>query len=593
MKTMLSISLWQRLSLATALAAMFMLLTLAGLSLAAPTQQKTTVVPTQLSLVSVNGSQLIVQKRQPDGALADPQPYVIKGVNWSPASPCTTQSQLPEEFAKWDEVDIPLMAAMGVNTIRTFWDFGTGPTATQILDTLYENDIMVIMVVDKTIAEADNITPTVSTYKDHPAILMWAVGNEWDLNHYYGRFPNTEQSADFTEEAAQLVHNLDPNHPVASVLGDIDRGPSQPLRPLPWSPAIISTQEIVNELVPSVEVWGANIYRNATFGGLFGEWQQVSSKPMFVSEFGADSYDHRLDAENQPMQADFDKGLWKEIFLHLSADRSDNPSLGGLIFEWNDEWWKNGNPCQQDISPEMNFGQPDLYNDEEWFGLVNIERQPKQAYDRMKESFLSNSSITLTTQITFSAISIAHSQFFKNEAGFCRKESDGGGGRGLNFAFIDPTDGAIEECRNFDTWYDKQAFVTMTHFISTEIPPGSIILVAIADEAGFIQNPLAGTDCHTPSPDPRVEMGYQALESLGSQYIRQVGYWGSWAMIAIKGQSVLTEAYHDPIYNPPVNGFCQLQSRVSTQITATMAISMVCPAIIPENSVYLPLILKN
>jgi len=41
------------------------------------------------SLVFLNGRQLIVSKRNPDGTLAPFEPYVIKGVNWSPASTTT------------------------------------------------------------------------------------------------------------------------------------------------------------------------------------------------------------------------------------------------------------------------------------------------------------------------------------------------------------------------------------------------------------------------------------------------------------------------------------------------------------------------
>lgn len=60
-------------------------------------------------------------------------------------------------------------------------------------------------------------------------------------------------------------------------------------------------------------------------------------------------------------------------------------------------------------------------------------------------------------------------------------------------------------------------------------------------------------------------------------------------MIAIKGEGFLAEASRDPAYNPPSNGFCQRQSLVSTQVTATVPISMVSPM----KQIYLPLVLKN
>lgn len=201
-----------------------------------------------------------------------------------------------------------------------------------------------------------------------------------------------------------------------------------------------------------------------------------------------------------------------------------------------------------------------------------------------------HTSIVVTTPVTLSAFSAYTSQFSKNGVNFCYKVGGGGGGRGLNIAVINPISGVIESCSNFDTWSNKQAFVTLADYISNTIPTDSIVLIAIADEGGFIRYSPPESNCHTPWVDSRVELGYQALESLGSTQIRQVGYWGSWAMIAIKGQGALLEAYHDPVYNPPANGFCQLQSRVSTLITATVPIITESP---PEWKVYLPVVLKN
>jgi hypothetical protein len=43
-----------------------------------------------------------------------------------------------------------------------------------------------------------------------------------------------------------------------------------------------------------------------------------------------------------------------------------------------------------------------------------------------------------------------------------------------------------------------------------------------------------------------VEQGYEALEALGSQQIRQVQYNGGWAMLVIKGQGVLAEGISEP-----------------------------------------------
>jgi len=43
-------------------------------------------VPMEPSEVWIQGTQLIVRKRQPDGSLDSPKPYIIEGVTWAPST---------------------------------------------------------------------------------------------------------------------------------------------------------------------------------------------------------------------------------------------------------------------------------------------------------------------------------------------------------------------------------------------------------------------------------------------------------------------------------------------------------------------------
>ena len=330
------------------------------------------------SLVTVSGRQVIVQKRRPDNSLGSAQPYRIKGVNWAPASQGSGPADRQAQYAIWQAIDIPLMHEMHANTVRVFLDFGTDQTALGVLDDLQRQGIMAIVTVDKMVNDTENITTVVNAYKNHPAVLMWSLGNEWNINLYFGKFGSVDDAAQATEQAAVQIKGLDPNHPVISSFGDID---IRHLTPLSKSAAIINTQ------VPSADVWGLNIFRGTTFGTLFDQWASISTKPMFLGEFGTDAFNQNTGQEDQVLQANLDGNLWDEIADRLSADDPMRPALGGCVFEWNDEWWKAGNPSSHDGGGFVSGGHPDGFSNEEWYGVVDIARNKRQAFYALQTRF--------------------------------------------------------------------------------------------------------------------------------------------------------------------------------------------------------------
>jgi hypothetical protein len=132
-----------------------------------------------------------------------------------------------------------------------------------------------------------------------------------------------------------------------------------------------------------------NVYRGASFGSLFSDWSSISAKPMFLAEYGADAYrtaslDLMDGSEDQSMQAGFDRGLWNQIVPNLSALNLFGICVGGVVFEWNDEWWKASAQLGASVDNQENLGfaasQPDNFSNEEWYGLVAIDRRVRQAY---------------------------------------------------------------------------------------------------------------------------------------------------------------------------------------------------------------------
>ncbi len=425
-------------------------------------------VPVGPSDVYIEGTQLIVRKRKADGSLDAAKPYIIKGVTYSPATRAPAYGPNPfnpnitvpygfffdwpgrdpqghvvlgfwmqEEVQARYSVDLPLIANMSANTIRLYNEPNSDPLiVSQILDACYENGIMVIMTVaqSKTDLDSGRHLVIVNQYKDHPAILMWALGNEWNFTRYYGYVTMTE-AITATNTAAEQIKLSDSNHPVSSSLGDRFSqvpptcNPQDPCCGPPPSDYAQTAISYIVPAVPNVDIWGLNVYRGTSFGELFNQWQSVSATlPFYMSEFGTDSFlaesyqvvscyqaDEVNGQEAQAQQAALVQGLWSEIAPQLSAVDTSAACTGGFVHEFNDELWKVGsyhvglgglvdyngpdnipNTADDDTSyDEYNregyvlFSGIDNVLNEEYFGLVNADRAPKQAYDTLQQFYFS------------------------------------------------------------------------------------------------------------------------------------------------------------------------------------------------------------
>ncbi|MFH1754057.1 MAG: glycoside hydrolase family 2 TIM barrel-domain containing protein [Candidatus Omnitrophota bacterium] len=398
-------------------------------------------VPSGPSRVYVKGGQLIVEKRRADGTLGGAKPYIIHGVTWSPAtsspidgpSPLDPSDTVPygfffnwpnrkpqgdvvfaywlrNEHSRYYLTDIPLLSKMNVNTVRVYIDFGDDTRAyKKILDEFYRNGIMVIMMAVSSRGDIDKkrYKMVVDACKDHPAILMWSLGNEWNLdyNRYWG-YKTVKAAAAATERVAKQIKNMDKFHPVASCLGDrfSDEDPD-------------NTVERAVRMCPNVDIWGLNIYRGNTFRDLFLQWQKITDKPMYLSEFGIDSFETtsfaRADGikvnrcegrQNQRAQAEYAASLWREIVDNLSAFDAEKQCVGGTIHSFSDCLWKAGS-YHASLGGLINYdnhtdavsygtynnegfylpgGAPDDIFNEEHFGLVDADRSPKEAFWTMK-----------------------------------------------------------------------------------------------------------------------------------------------------------------------------------------------------------------
>ena len=190
------------------------------------------------------------------------------------------------------------------------------------------------------------------------------VGNPDPKSNYAGLGSNAKKQPEahyrFVNEAAGLIKSLDPTRPVGFSNGEV------------------VTIDTLAKHSGNIDVFGANVYRGALgFGRSF--WEDVRDfldKPVLFTEYGCPAYFLGKDLEiAEEKQARYHQGCWEDI-LYNSAGSGFGNAIGGVIFEFVDEWWKAGPPPQFSATVHETVGQfqadfPDGWMHEEWLGLVS------------------------------------------------------------------------------------------------------------------------------------------------------------------------------------------------------------------------------
>ncbi|MDD5066358.1 MAG: glycoside hydrolase family 2 TIM barrel-domain containing protein [bacterium] len=169
-----------------------------------------------------------------------------------------------------------------------------------------------------------NIEKMVKENKDEPYTLCWVLGNE----NVYGVGNNSDKKPEafykFIGQAVDLIHKLDPGHPVAICNGDL------------------KFLDILAGYAPQIDIFGCNAYRGSFgFGrSLFNNVKEIMDKPVIITEYGCSAYaDGFTQDEIFNFQSEYHRNNWEDIEYNSCGSGSGN-ALGGVAFEWLDEWWK-------------------------------------------------------------------------------------------------------------------------------------------------------------------------------------------------------------------------------------------------------------
>jgi hypothetical protein len=167
--------------------------------------------------------------------------------------------------------------AYGANSLRTW---GSGE-AVNILDKAHEKGLSVLFGLwvgqerqgfdyddAKAVqAQLEGFREVVRTYKNHPAVLLWGIGNENDLMYSDYKVWNA------INDIAKMIHEEDPNHPTMTVTAGLD----------------VAEVQLIKERAPHIDIYGIN-----TYGGLIGIDKQIRAfgweGPYIITEWGPDGH---------------------------------------------------------------------------------------------------------------------------------------------------------------------------------------------------------------------------------------------------------------------------------------------------------------
>jgi hypothetical protein len=249
-----------------------------------------------------------VELRQVDGGwqlIRDGEPYLIRGAGGR------------------DSLD--RLAAAGANSVRTWRADDAGP----VLDEAHALGMTVTVGLwleherhgfdysDEALVkeQKEQIREDVLRLKDHPALLLWGVGNEME-EYASGDDPRIWAAVN---DIAAMIKEIDPHHPTMTVTAEIGGG----------------RVEMVHRQTPAIDIHGINAYGGAP--SIARRMREAgATKPYVITEFGpagpweVPETDWGAPVEQTSTQkAEFYQQTYQQSIL-------DNPgmALGGYAFLW-------------------------------------------------------------------------------------------------------------------------------------------------------------------------------------------------------------------------------------------------------------------
>ena len=353
----------------------------------------------------------------------DGRDFLVRGMNWDYFPVGTNYAYdfwgQPDDFVRTAlDREMPLLVGMGVNAIRVY--AGVPPKWVRYIHERYG----IYTVLNHTVGRygysldgvwyrsVDYSSPKfraalkaevlalVEQFRDTPGVLVWLLGNENNYGLSWSSF-EIEALPQGERESARARH-------LYSLYGEIIAGikAADPNRPVAIANGDVQYLDLIAQECRGLDIFGTNVYRGISVGDLLQVVKAKLGVPVLFTEFGSAAWNAREMREDQAMQARYLVGQWQEIYEQSSGKGRVGNAIGGLIFQWNDGWWKFQQESRLDIHDTNaswpNGGYVEDYVEgednmnEEWWGICAkgmpddrgfFDNYPRAAYFALREAF--------------------------------------------------------------------------------------------------------------------------------------------------------------------------------------------------------------
>ncbi len=272
--------------------------------------------------------------------------------------------------------NVPALAEHKANSFRTWRTENGMKSAKEVLDEAHENGLMVTMGIEvgrerhgfdydnpeMVQNQLENIKKQVLSLKDHPALLIWGIGNELNL-HY-----TNPKVWDAVNDISKMIHEVDLNHLTTTSLAGLAQKEVNYIKERCSDLDILSVQMYgdLPDLPNLIKKFGWEGPYMVTEWGATGHWEVPTTKwGAPIEEHSSIKAANYLKRYNGGIAADSLQCIGSYVFLWgnkqertptwygiFLEDGKETESVDVMHYIWNGTWPENRTPIIEDYKLE-------------------------------------------------------------------------------------------------------------------------------------------------------------------------------------------------------------------------------------------------